>query len=431
MPKIELPKAYSPQAVEDNIYKLWEESGYFNPDNLLLPDNAPTYTIVLPPPNVTDKLHVGHASIAAIEDLLIRFHRLNGYRALWIPGTDHAAIATQNVVEKRLFKENGITRHDLGREKFLAEVWQFLNTTQATILNQIKKLGASLDWSRLAFTLDDKRQEAVKEMFVKMYEAGVIYRGERIVNWCPRCKSTLADDELEYKEQTAKLYTFKYDANFPIEISTTRPETKLGDSAIAVNPADDRYKQYIGQTLEANFVGQNLKIKIISDRNVDQNFGTGALGVTPAHSIVDWQMAEANDLAIIKVIDEDGKIREGFGKFSGLDVKEARELIVEDLRNNNLLIKEEEFSNNLSTCYRCDTPIEPLPSKQWFVSVNHPVESLGGKSLKQAALEVAEKGEIKFVPERFTKRYTDWMTNLRDWCISRQIWFGHPIPVWV
>jgi len=246
MPK-ELDKSYSPALHEDAIYSLWEKSGFFNPDNLDLPENAPTYTIVLPPPNITAKLHLGHASTVAIEDLLIRYHRLRGFRTLWIPGTDHAAIATQNVVEKKILEEEGKTRHDLGREKFLEKVWDFLNVTQATILHQIKKLGSSLDWSRVAFTLDKPRQKAVAKMFVDMYEAGAIYQGERIVNWCPRCKSTLADDEVDYQEQNAKIYTFKYDASFPFSIATTRPETKLGDTAVAVNPKDERYAKYIAQ----------------------------------------------------------------------------------------------------------------------------------------------------------------------------------------
>ena len=245
--KQELDKAYNPGEKEDKIYKKWEESGYFNPDNLNLAPEAKSYTIILPPPNITDKLHVGHAATVAIEDLLVRYHRLKGERALWLPGTDHAAIATQNVVEKKIFKDTGKTRQDLGKEKFLEEVWSFLQTTQGTILHQIRKMGASLDWSRLAFTLDDKRQVAVRTMFKNMYDEGVIYQGERVVNWCPRCHSTLADDEVEYKEQTTKIYTFKYDQNFPIAISTTRPETKLGDTAVAVNPKDKRYEKYIGQ----------------------------------------------------------------------------------------------------------------------------------------------------------------------------------------
>ena len=424
-----LSKTYNPQDTEEEIYRRWEESGYFNPDNLNLPADAPPYTIVLPPPNITDKLHLGHAAMLAIEDLLIRYHRLRGYRALWIPGTDHAAIATQNVVEKRL-KEQGLTRHDLGREKFLKEVWKFLKKTQSTILKQTRRMGASLDWSREAFTLDEQRQKAVAQMFTDMYQAGVIYRGERIVNWCPRCHSTLADDEVEHQEQKAKLYTFRYWSDFPIAISTTRPETKLGDTAVAVNPQDKRYQKFIGQEFSGQFCGQPLKIKIIGDRQVDMNFGTGAVGVTPAHSLTDWKMAEEHDLPIKKVIDENGKIRTGFGEFSGLSAKDAAEKIVARLKKEGLLLKEEEIDNALSVCYRCQTAIEPLPSRQWFVNVHKKLKRLRNKSLREKAMEVVESGEIEFIPARFRKRYLHWMENLHDWCISRQIWFGHRIPVW-
>jgi valyl-tRNA synthetase len=430
MSKIELAKTYEASKFEDDIYRLWEESGLFNPDNLNVAPDAKSYTIILPPPNITDKLHLGHAAMLAIEDLFIRYKRLQGFRTLWLPGTDHAAIATQTVVEKKIKQELGQSRHDLGREQFLNHVWAFLRETQTTILKQIRVMGASLDWSRLAFTLDEPRREAVQAMFIKMYEAGLIYRGERVVNWCPRCQSTLADDEVEYQEQSAKLYTFRYDLDFPIAISTTRPETKLGDTAVAVNPRDARYKKFIGQTLEADFCGVKLKLKIIADRNVDKDFGTGALGVTPAHSMADSQMATANDLPAIKVINEQGLIHEGFGAFSGLKVEEARDKIVEELKVNNLLDKEEDIANNLSVCYRCATAIEPLPSKQWFIAVDKKIKELGNKSLKDRAKEVVEEGEIKFVPERFNKRYLDWMDNLRDWCISRQIWFGHSLPVW-
>jgi valyl-tRNA synthetase len=425
-----MDKVYSPQKHEDDIYDYWQKSGFFNPDNLELPKNAKNYTIVLPPPNVTDKLHMGHASTIAIEDLLIRFHRLKGYKTLWLPGTDHAAIATQNVVEKRMYKENGQTRHDLGRDKFLKEVNNFALNTQKTIISQIQKMGASLDWSRLAFTLDDTRQKAVKEMFVRMYKEGVVYRGERVVNWCPRCHSTLADDEVEYKEQKAKLYTFKYSKDFPFAISTTRPETKLGDTAIAVNPSDKRYKKYIGKTYKVNFVGIDLDIKIIADKNVDMNFGTGALGVTPAHSLVDWQMAQKEDLKMIKVIDENANIKDGFKEFSNLSVYEARKIIVNRLEDSKLLLEIEEINNNLSICYRCDSPIEPLPSRQWFIDVNKKIARLDNKSLKEKALGVIRNKEINFVPARFEKRYKDWMENLHDWCVSRQIWYGHRIPVW-
>jgi len=426
----DLPKIYNPQEIEDKIYKKWEKSGYFNPDNLELPEDAKTYTIVLPPPNITDKLHLGHVSMLAIEDLLIRYHRMKGFRTLWIPGTDHAAIATQNVVEKKLLREKGLTRHDLGREKFLEEVQKFLEKTQKTILRQIKKTGASLDWSREAFTLDKQREKAVRKMFVDMYEAGIIYRGERIVNWCPRCHSTLADDEVEYKKQKAEFYTFKYSKKFPFAISTTRPETKLGDTAVAVNPKDERYKKYIGQTFGVDFCGVKLKLKIIADKNVDMDLGTGALGVTPAHSMVDWQMAEKNNLDIVKVIGEDGKIRAGFKNYSGKTAAKARGMVIKELKKRKLLEKEENMENSLSLCYRCNTPIEPLPSKQWFVSVDKKIKRLGNKSLKEKTIEVVRKKQIEFIPERFKKRYLDWMENLRDWCISRQIWFGHQIPAW-
>ncbi len=425
----EMPKIYDPKKVEDKIYKSWEDSGYFNPDKLNLPENAKPYTIILPPPNITDRLHMGHAVMLAIEDIVIRYRRMNGYKTLWVPGTDHAAIATQNVVEKKLYKEQGKTRHDLGKEKFLKLVWNYALQKQKEILKQTKKMGASLDWSRLAFTLDEKRKKAVAQMFVAMHKEGIIYRGERIVNWCPRCHSTLADDEVEYKKQKTKLYTFKYSKDFPFSISTTRPETKLGDTAVAVNPKDDRYKKFVNKTFKVNFVGVPLQLKIISDRSIDMDFGTGAVGVTPAHSMADWRIAENNKLPIIKVVNEDGKIRNGFGQYSGRIAEEARILIVKELKNQKLLA-EEETENNLSVCYRCETPIEPLPSKQWFVSVDKKIKRLGNKSLKEKAIEVVKKEEIKFFPERFTKSYLDWMENLRDWCVSRQIWFGHEVPVW-
>jgi len=432
--KKDLPKAYTPEAYEDKIYEKWEKSGYFNPDicvkKKVCAKDAKPFTIILPPPNITDKLHLGHGFTLAIEDLLIRYHRMKGDRTLWLPGTDHAAIATQNVVERNILEDEGKTRHDLGKKKFLKKVWDFVKVTQATILKQTRKMGASLDWSRQAFTLDEPRKKAVRKMFVEMYKEGIIYRGERIVNWCPRCHSTLADDEVNYKEQKAKLYTFKYSQDFPFAIATTRPETKLGDTAVAVNPKDKRYKKYIGKIFAINFVSVPLKLKIIADRNVDMKFGTGAVGVTPAHSMIDWQMAEVNKLPIVKVINEDGKIRGSFGNYSLKNVVVAREMIVKELKKQKLLEKEEEMDNNLSVCYRCGTPIEPLPSKQWFVSVDKKLKRLGNKSLKEKAIEVAKTGKIEFIPERFTKKYLDWMENLHDWCISRQIWFGHEIPVW-
>ncbi|MDO8261279.1 MAG: valine--tRNA ligase [Candidatus Magasanikbacteria bacterium] len=430
----EIAKAYEPAEHEEKIYNKWVEGGFFNPDKLKLEAGAKSYTIVMPPPNVTGTLHMGHASMLAYQDLLIRYHRMKGERTLWLPGTDHAAIATQTKVEK-IIKDEGTSRHELGREKFLERVRQFAQESHDTIEKQVKKMGSSCDWTREAYTLDETRTKAVRSVFKMMYDDGLVYRGERIVNWCPRCKSTLADDEVEHKAQKAKLYTFKYSQDFPISIATTRPETKLGDTAVAVNPKDERYKEYIGQTFAVDFCGVKLNIKIIGDRHVDMEFGTGALGVTPAHSATDWQMAEENNLEIIKVIDEDGIIREGFGEFSGLDVKATRALIVEKLNKAGLIEKEEEVDNNLSICYRCDTTVEPLPSLQWFIDVNKKIERLKNKSIKELSVDAVRNGvfgrkKINIIPERFEKIYFNWMDNLKDWCISRQILFGHQVPVW-
>lgn len=426
----ELPKIYEPQKLENEIYASWEKGGFFNPD---CSSGTKKYSIVMPPPNVTGTLHMGHAAMLALEDIMTRFHRMQGFKSLWLPGTDHAAIATQTKVEK-IIKEEGLTRQSLGREKFLERVQEFAQNSHDTIKNQVIKMGSSCDWSREAYTLDETRNKAVRTVFKMMYDDGLIYRGDRVVNWCPRCKSTLADDEVEYKNQKAKLYTFKYDTNFPIAIATTRPETKLGDTAVAVNPSDERYKQFIGQTFEADFCGVKLSIKIISDHNIDKDFGTGALGVTPAHSMIDWKMAKDNDLEIIKVIDEDGNIRQGFGEFSDLNASNARKKVVEELQEKGLIEKEEEIENNLSVCYRCSTAIEPLPSLQWFIDVNKKIEKYG-KTLKELSLEAVRSGvfgreKINIIPQRFEKTYFQWMENLQDWCISRQIWFGHQIPVW-
>ncbi|MFC1612240.1 valine--tRNA ligase [Patescibacteria group bacterium] len=426
-----IPKAYEPKKYEDKIYKKWEKSGYFNPDNLPGKRKG-VFSIIMPPPNVTGVLHVGHAVMLALEDIMTRFHRMRGFDTLWLPGTDHAAIATQTKVEK-LLKKKGLSRHKLGRKKFLAEVDKFVNESKDTIHKQIRKMGSSCDWSREAYTLDKERTTAVQTMFKKMKKDGLVYRGDRVVNWCPRCASTLADDEIEYKEQNAKFYTFKYSKDFPIAIATTRPETKLGDTAVAVNPKDKRYKKYIGKTFKVDFVGQPLKIKVIGDRAIDMKFGTGALGVTPAHAMVDYEMAEKNKLAIIKVIGEDGKMTKEAGEYKGLSVLDAREKVVKNLKKAGLLKKEEKIKNNLSICYRCGETVEPLPSKQWFVDVNKKIKISGNKyfknkSLKEVALEVVKKGEIKILPKRFEKIYFHWMNDLRDWCISRQIWFGHQIP---
>jgi valyl-tRNA synthetase len=426
--KKELDKTYNPSENEDRIYKKWENSGFFNPDNLDLPADAKNYTIILPPPNITAKLHMGHASTTAIEDLLVRYHRLLGFRTLWLPGTDHAAIATQNVVEKKLLAERQQTRHDLGREKFLEEVWSFLKTTQGTILHQIRKLGASLDWSRLAFTFDEERRMAVTRMFKDMYDEGIIYRGERLVNWCPRCHSTLADDEVDHKSEQAKLYWIKYG---PFILATSRPETKLGDTAVAVHPDDARYQKFVGQELDINGVLGTFKVRVVADRAVDINFGSGAIKVTPAHSFVDNEIAQRHNLPSKKIINEDGRMMANCGKYAGLTTREAREAIVIDMEAMGLIDHiDENYEHSAAVCYRCGTVIEPLPSRQWFVSVDKKLARLGDKSLKEKALEMAKTKKIEFIPGRFNKRYCDWMENLHDWCISRQIWFGHQIPVW-
>jgi valyl-tRNA synthetase len=444
----ELPKAYEPKKYEDNIYQRWEDSGFFNPDICekagLVDKTKGSFSMVLPPPNVTGTLHIGHASMLAIEDLVTRYKRMQGFKTLWLPGTDHAAIATQAKVEKILI-EKGIKepKKELGRDKFLAEVEKFAQESHDTIVNQCKKMGSSMDWSREAYTLDDARNLAVRTVFKKMYDDGLIYRGFRLVNWCPHCQSTLADDEVEHKEQVAKLYTFKYSKDFPIAIATTRPETKLGDTAVAVHPNDKRYAKFIGQEfIIKNFGGgADLKIKIIGEVGVDVTFGTGAVGVTPAHSATDYEMAQRNSLPIIKIIDEDGLItKEGGEKYLGKAVKAVRSEVVQWLKENDLLEKEEDVTNNLSICYRCGFTIEPLPSRQWFVDVNKefvlPNSNIKGikfgdlVTLKKLMQMVVNNKQIEIIPDRFEKIYFHWINNLRDWCISRQIWYGHRIPVW-
>ena len=432
--KKEIPKAYNPQEVEDKIYKKWEESGKFDPDNLELPEDAEKFVISMPPPNATGFLHLGHASMLTYQDLMIRYNRMQGKKALWLPGTDHASIATQTKVEKIIAKE-GKTKYDLGREKFLDQVNEYVENSKNTIKNQTRRMGSSCDWERERYTLDDGLSRAVREVFTKMYNDGLIYRGDRIVNWCPRCESTLADDEVEHKDQKANLYYFKYDKDFPITIATTRPETKLGDTAVAVNLKDERYQKYIGQVFEIDLGNGAHQIKIIANREVEMEFGTGALGVTPAHSMTDWEMAEKNGLEKIKIIGEDGKMNTNAGvDYEGLTVLEAREKFVKYLEKNELIEKVEEVDQALSICYRCDTSIEPLPSLQWFVAVDKKITIEGNKyfqnkSLKEVALEVVRNKEIKIIPERFEKTYFNWMENLHDWCISRQLWFGHRIPV--
>jgi len=432
-------KPYNPQETEPKIYKIWQDSGFFNPDNLPERHKVP-YTIMMPPPNVTGILHMGHAMMLTIEDIMIRFERMQGRKTLWLPGTDHAAIATQARVEKDIYKKEGKNRYDLGRDELLKRIDKFAKESHDTITSQIKILGASCDWSREAFTLDKKRNLAVRTVFKKMYDDGLIYRGNRIVNWDPKGQTTISDDEIVYEERDAKMYTFKYSKDFPISISTTRPETKVGDTAVAVHPEDERYKKYVGKEYDAVFCGVPIHIKIIADKNVEKDFGTGALGVTPAHSIVDWEMGLKNSLPVIQVIDERAKMMVGGENIKGKKVTEAREVIVEWLRSEGLLEKEENIKQNISTAERTGGIVEPLPKLQWFVAVNkkfklphseiNGIKSRQETTLKEIMKNAVEQDQIKIIPEYFDKTYFHWIENLSDWCISRQIWYGHRIPVW-
>ena len=425
-------KPYDPQATEPRIYQEWEESGYFNPDRMIgdgyTEKDAEAYSIVLPPPNVTGRLHMGHALMLAVEDVFVRAKRMQGYRTLWIPGTDHAAIATQSVVEKQIQKEEGKSRHDLGREEMLKRINAFAMASHDTIVGQLKTMGASLDWSREAFTLDEARTKAVYEVFKRMYDAGLIYRGNRIVNWDPKGQTTISDDEIVHEERQATLYTFKYAEDFPIAISTTRPETKVGDVAVAVHPDDARYKEFVGKTYDVTFCDVPLSIRVVADEEVDPAFGTGALGVTPAHSQIDWDIADRHDLPRPQVINEYAKMTVS-GRLEGLKTAAAREAVVEWLRAEGLLEKEEAISQNVSTAERTGGIIEPLPKLQWFIDVNKEIPGRG-KSLKELMLDAVKGGSITIVPEHFDKTYFHWIENLRDWCISRQIWYGHRVPVW-
>ncbi len=428
-----LLKPYNPQETEKRIYKLWEESGFFNPDICIekgiAKSDAKSFTIIMPPPNVTGILHMGHASMLTVEDIMIRYHRMRGFKTLWIPGTDHAAIATQSKVEKEILKTEGKNRHDLGREELLKKVNDFAKQSHDTIIEQVKAMGASCDWSREAFTLDEKRTLAVRTMFKKMYDDGLIYQGYRVVNWDPKGQTTVSDDEVIHEERKAKIYTFKYSADFPISISTTRPETKVGDTAVAVHPEDERYAKYVGQEFDLNFAGVPIHIKIIADAAVDKEYSTGALGVTPAHSMTDWEIAERHNLPLVPVINEYAKMSVENPELKGKKTTEAREIIVEWLRKENLLEKEEEITQNISMAERTNGIIEPLPKLQWFVAVNKEIPGRG-KTLKEIMREPLKNNQIKIIPDHFNKTYFHWIENLRDWCISRQIWYGHRIPVW-
>ncbi len=439
-----MEKAYDSKLVEDAIYAAWQKSGYFTPENLPnLEARTEAFSIVLPPPNVTGTLHLGHAVMLAIEDAVVRFQRMRGKRALWIPGTDHAAIATQTKVEKILQEEEGKTRHDLGRDEFLGRVRAFAQDSHDTIVDQMKKMGASVDWTREAYTLDDARNTAVNEAFKRMYDDGLIYRGYRIVNWDLVGQTTVSDDEVVHKESKAKLYTFKYSNDFPIAISTTRPETKVGDTAVAVHP-EGRWKKFIGKVIVVeDFCGAKLTLKVVGDEAVDDAFGTGALGVTPAHSQIDADIAKRHELEMIQVIGEDGLMTSGAGAVAGKAVKEARKEVVAWLETQGLLESTDEVDQNISVAERTGAVIEPLPKMQWFVDVNKafafkksqhaPMEGIeDGEmvTLKQLMRHVVEKNQVEILPDRFNKTYFHWIDNLRDWNISRQIWFGHRVPVW-
>ena len=438
----ELPKSYEPKLYEDLMYQRWEESGYFNPDNL--PGDRPVpYSIALPPPNATGTLHLGHA-MYTVQDMLIRFERMRGKAALWVPGTAHAAIATNAKVERLLKEEEGLSRHDIGREAFVERVHAFIKESQGTINHQQRKMGFSLDWSREAYTLDDARNKSVKHIFKRMYDDGLIYRGVRVVNWDPQAGSTISDDEVVHKEVEAGLYTFKYAHDFPIAIATSRPETKVGDTAVAVHPNDERYTQFVGKEYTIDFAGTKITVKIIADESVDPTFGTGALGVTPAHSQTDYELSLKHGLSLVEVIDTSACMSAAAGSLvAGKTTLEARELIVAWLRNEGLMIAEEKMQQNISTSERTGAIVEPLPMRQWFVNVNkpfafhlskhHPIPGIqDGQmiTLKEMMQLVVRQKDISIIPDRFEKIYFNWFDNLRDWNISRQIWFGHRIPVW-
>ncbi|NQV90599.1 valine--tRNA ligase [Candidatus Uhrbacteria bacterium] len=439
MAKQDIPKAYEAKEYEDSLYSAWEKSGFFNPDNL----SGEPFSIMMPPPNVTGVLHLGHALENTLMDSMIRYQRMRGRKALLLPGTDHAAVATQARVEKNLM-EQGIAnpREHYGREKLLELIRAYSEESKATILSQIKKLGTSADWSRLAYTFDEQRSRAVNEMFVRMYHDGLIYRGYRVVNWSVKGQSTCSDDELVYVDRASKLYTFKYSKELPFTIATTRPETKLGDTAIAVHPSDERYKQYVGQVFDVEFGGNQLKLHVIEDEHVDPTFGTGALGVTPAHSPIDFEMYErqkalGNDIGLIQVVGVDGLMTQVAGTaYVGKTVEEARELVVAMLREKNLLVSEEEIEQSVGTSDRFGDIVEAIPMTQWFVAVNKEIPGRGKtlKELMKEAVAVGHNGDrdqkVEITPERFENSYYQWIDNLRDWCISRQIWWGHRIPVW-
>ena len=412
----ELSKTYDPKDIEDRLYKNWEEKGYFHAE---VDRSKKPFTIVMPPPNITGQLHMGHALDNTLQDILTRFKRMQGYSALWLPGTDHASIATEAKVVEKLAKE-GITKEDIGREKFLDEVWDWKKEYGGRIVKQLRKMGSSADWQRERFTMDEGCNEAVKEVFVNLYNKKLIYRGERIINWCPHCLTSISDAEVEYEDQAGHFWHLRYplsDGSGYIEMATTRPETMLGDTAVAVNPNDDRYKDMVGKTVILPIV--HREIPIIADDYVDMEFGTGVVKITPAHDPNDFEVGLRHNLPVINVLTEDAKIVDDYPEFAGLDRYEARKAIVDALDKEGALVEIEDYSHNVGTCYRCHTTVEPRVSKQWFVKM---------EELAKPAIEAVKSGRTKFVPEHFDKTYYHWLENIRDWCISRQLWWGHRIP---
>ena len=414
----ELAKTYDPQEVEDRIYDFWLNGGYFHAT--VDPEKKP-YTIVIPPPNITGQLHMGHAMDETLQDILIRWRRMQGYSALWLPGTDHASIATEAKIVEAM-RQEGLTKEDLGREKFLERAWAWKEKYGGRIVEQLKKLGSSCDWERERFTMDEGCNKAVREVFVRLYNKGLIYRGERIINWCPHCKTSISDAEVEFAEKDGNFWHIRYpfkDGSGYLELATTRPETMLGDTAVAVHPDDPRYKDIVGKTLILPLVGR--EIPVIADTYVEQDFGTGVVKITPAHDPNDFEVGLRHNLEIINVMNDDGSINENGGKFAGMPGLEARKQIVKELEEQGFLVRIEPIKHNVGSCYRCHTVVEPRVSKQWFVKM---------EPLAKPAIECVRDGRVRFIPERMEKIYFNWMENIKDWCISRQLWWGHRIPAW-
>ena len=414
----ELAKAYEPHEVEERIYEFWMNGRYFHAE---VDSKKKPYTIVIPPPNITGQLHMGHALDETLQDILIRFRRMQGYSALWLPGTDHASIATEAKIVEAM-KQEGVTKEDIGRDGFMKRAWEWKEKYGGTIISQLKKLGSSCDWDRERFTLDEGCSEAVKEVFVKLYNEGLIYRGERMINWCPNCKTSISDAEVDFAEKDGNFWHIRYplaDGSGYLNLATTRPETMLGDTAVAVHPEDERYQHLVGKMLILPLVGR--EIPIVADTYVEQDFGTGVVKITPAHDPNDFEVGLRHNLPVINIMDESGVINENGGEYQGMDRLDARKKIVKELEEQGYLIKVEPIKHNVGTCYRCKTVVEPRVSKQWFVKM---------EPLAKPAVKAVEDGEVKFVPERFDKIYFNWMNNIKDWCISRQLWWGHRIPAW-